>query len=332
MAWTERYCSVAGGGTHDGTSAANAWTFAEARTNAVASHRVNMLQGTYNIGADISFSTATIWWRGYHTTIGDCDTDPTLARPVLTGTGDQYIATAATDLVFSSINMTGARSFAEGTLRVNAARNRFYRCKITNTSNNASSVCVQCNEADPSIFESCRFEGGTTLGNLVYVRHNTSFFDCVFEGGADAVHLDSAGGTYARAFVGCIFFGQGDDAIRLNTTGSVVNVVDRCTFYNIAGDAIYLESVGTLATVRVSNCIFSTITGYGINAAAATSVVRPSHNLFHAVTAGQTNNLGDTPAFATQTSGTSPFVNAASEDFTPVGTALETGSPGAFET
>ena len=79
--FTDMYASVSGAGSHDGTSAANAWTMAEATLNVAAGDRINCLAGTYT--ADDSASSAVIdldvtgtignqiEWRGYTITIGD---------------------------------------------------------------------------------------------------------------------------------------------------------------------------------------------------------------------------------------------------------------------
>src|SRR5688572_31804779 len=79
MAWTERYVSVAGGGAHDGTSEADAWTLADAIAAYGTGQRINVKAGTYantttgRTFATAGTTTAPIWWRGYNTTIGDLD-------------------------------------------------------------------------------------------------------------------------------------------------------------------------------------------------------------------------------------------------------------------
>jgi len=55
MAITEKYASVAGAGDHNGTSAAHAWTLAEAIAAAVAGDRINLISGTYTLGANVAF-------------------------------------------------------------------------------------------------------------------------------------------------------------------------------------------------------------------------------------------------------------------------------------
>lgn len=76
--FTEKYVSVAGAGSHDGSSAANAWTIAEATANVSQGDRVNCLAGTYIADDSGSSSvmdldvvgTAMEWieWRAYRST------------------------------------------------------------------------------------------------------------------------------------------------------------------------------------------------------------------------------------------------------------------------
>lgn len=79
MTITEKYVTVTGGGLHDGTSEADAWTFTEAIANAVAGDRVNVKIGTHSCttGSTANGTYADpIYVRGYVSTIGDLDELP----------------------------------------------------------------------------------------------------------------------------------------------------------------------------------------------------------------------------------------------------------------
>jgi hypothetical protein len=56
MAFVEKYVTVTGGGLHDGSSEANAWTLTEAASNISAGDRINMKAGTYVISGAMVFS------------------------------------------------------------------------------------------------------------------------------------------------------------------------------------------------------------------------------------------------------------------------------------
>lgn len=75
MAFTERYVSVAGGGLHDGTSEANAWTWAEFFAGHAGGQRINVKAGSYGTvaGGTLQAGTAPQFTvvRGYNNTIGD---------------------------------------------------------------------------------------------------------------------------------------------------------------------------------------------------------------------------------------------------------------------
>lgn len=78
MAFTEKYVTTVGAGSHDGSSEANAWTFEEAIAAPVATGcRVNVKTGTHTLTAARTLPSGTsenpIEWRGYNSTIGDLE-------------------------------------------------------------------------------------------------------------------------------------------------------------------------------------------------------------------------------------------------------------------
>ncbi len=81
MAFVEKYVTVTGGGLHDGSSEANAWTLDEAWSNYSAGDRLNIKAGTYTLTQIMNIwtsgtVTAPVSLRGYKTTIGDLDNRP----------------------------------------------------------------------------------------------------------------------------------------------------------------------------------------------------------------------------------------------------------------
>src|SRR5687768_2904061 len=126
MAFTEYYLNLTLGAAsgNNGTSEALAWgTFAEAQTGiqsafggATATHaaRVNVKGSQSITTTSVTLSTNgtaafPIAWRGYVTTIGDCDDDPTLARPTLTQTTGGFTLSGTYNNL-SSLRIEGART------------------------------------------------------------------------------------------------------------------------------------------------------------------------------------------------------------------------------
>ena len=149
MAYTEKYVSVAGGGSHDGTSAANAWTLAEAIAAPVASGtRVNILSGTYTLAANLTLtsgvSESPIIWQGYATTAGDLESlgrgsatgELTTADFPLIDCGATYNLTMGQYGRLTNLNITGGLS---GNLVVGAVGYTVFRCKLHNSHTTSNS-------------------------------------------------------------------------------------------------------------------------------------------------------------------------------------------------
>lgn len=150
MAYTERYVSTAGGGAHDGTTEADAWTFAEAIAAVPgAGVRVNV-KGNHTTGS-VAFTAGTsaafAIWRGYLTTIGDLDdrrpnSDGSFNStnvPVITVTG---ILTPAAWVVLQNLDLTASiSSYVVGSTSVDMVA--FIKCRVVNAANNAAAGAIQ---------------------------------------------------------------------------------------------------------------------------------------------------------------------------------------------
>ena len=76
MALTIRYVSVSGGGAHDGTSEADAWTWAEMKANYSNGQHIYVKAGTYSFTSSEAFTliagtTTPVIFEGYSSTPGD---------------------------------------------------------------------------------------------------------------------------------------------------------------------------------------------------------------------------------------------------------------------
>lgn len=156
MAITEKYVSVAGGGAHDGTSEANAYTWAEMITaiNAAAgnSFRYNVKAGTYTLTTTVDSITVAataanpIIIRGYSSTIGDANLGRTNTNgplittnmPAITYTTGYLDGSAATFVLFESLNITSAEVTNSKATLISGADCETQNCAIANTANNTN--------------------------------------------------------------------------------------------------------------------------------------------------------------------------------------------------
>jgi hypothetical protein len=155
MAWTERYvrddANGSGNGTTDANSGANgAWTLAQAISGVAAGHRVNVRAGTYaNTTTNRTFgtngtATAPIWWRGFKTTAGDMDAQPTTDRsagtdiPLFTFTTG-VMAVNGTHQIFSNFNVLALNDGSAAAVSVTPGGAQsnciFLRCRVVHNDN-----------------------------------------------------------------------------------------------------------------------------------------------------------------------------------------------------
>jgi hypothetical protein len=335
MAWTEKYVSVAGGGAHDGTSEANAWTLAEAIAAYAAGQRINVKAGTYaNTTTGRTFATAgtttsPIWWRGYNTTIGDIDTDNTLAKPVISFTTANFYANANYQ-VFSNLDITSQDTSFNGTLRIGNGiqKIRFHRCRFENTAAN-SAARAMLDQGNEIIFSACRFKATTTADICAAQDQGPAvYIGCVFHGGVlawfssgDVAHFDD-----------CVFEGHTSRGLDALEPGSTVN---NCSIYGGSSDGIRITAPGAAFHITIANTLFVNCGGYGVNNSSGTNsfLISLINNGFFNCTSGQTNGITEAFQFGAVSLSADPFTNAAGADFSINGTAgaKAAGLPGAFE-
>ena len=251
MEFTERYVSVTGGGAHNGTSPANAWTFDEAVAGYSAGHRLNVKTGNYtcSVANPICrvFSSGAagtranpVAWRGYSTTIGDGGV------PVFTITDGSFVMSAGYVGVWSaeSIKFSSAR---EQTIWVGADETPLFRnCVIENTYNGNTYVGHALSGADAG--DPTVGAGGMRAENCVFTTANatnTTFPSCVHN-----IKWVSA--------TGCLFQSAGN-GIRI--IAPVGGLIQNCEFSRVGArakgteTAIYIYSA-TSAQKVIANCDF----------------------------------------------------------------------------
>jgi len=285
MAITEKYCSVAGGGAHDGSSAANAWTLAEAVAGAAAGNRVNIAAGTYTLGASVTFPAGTvaapIIWRGYNAAIGDltvaaCQSAATLAIdatnfPVIAG-GASWTVTAGNYNILEALSLTGS---ANAVLLV-----------MTGTTQTAILVKVAHSGSGGSV-AAVQSGGGNAIINCDFNASNTgaSPFACLYVSSGSgtrivATRLRYAGnnGTSAAAYLGtgahsllrCLLIATQKHGVFNNTLSPTTLIAD-CTIYATAGDAVQGVNGAATGMPLIVNCMVTDSSRFWNNLNSGTS-------------------------------------------------------------
>ncbi len=332
MAWSEKYVSVAGAGAHDGTTEANAWTFAEAIAAYAAGDRVNVKAGTYALGAgDAAFATAgtttaPVWFRGYNTAIGDIDANNALTKPLFTFTGGGRWKGDQPFHTFQNFDMTGDQAIF-ALARVSDQNCRFIRCRINCTAASSDGRALLINGTN-TVCEACEFVA-TSSAHIASVQAATTFIGCVFKGGSRAIDVQAT----TLVCWACVFRDTGGDCIN-SANGSS----DRVWFlgntvYSPGSDGVEFAAIPGNGIV-VGN-IFDSAAAYGVNnsSGANTATIFRSHNLFHASGTANENGMGDSPSHFEQTDSGTPFTNAAGGDLSVLSTsnAKANGPPKGFE-
>lgn len=309
MSFAEKFVSPTGAGAHDGSSAGNAWTLAELIAGYAAGDRPNMIAGTYaNTTTSRTFgtagtTTAPVWIRGYNTTIGDCDLDPTLARPEITFTTGGLTVSAAHH-IWSSINTSAARNAAAVT--ISGAGFRGYRSRFINTAANSAANALML--SNTGSIEACYASADAAATRCVAMNGAGSrIFRTHIVGG-----ISNVDGTSTIKLYRCLLRNAASDGILQATNGGVVEV-HACTIRNTGRDGIRLGgAAATPAWSEIMDNIFAVIGGYGINNVAAagnTNLVHRSGNRFYGVTSGEEAGFGDSPYFGQLTGGSDPHVS-----------------------
>jgi hypothetical protein len=230
VAFNEKYVTVTGGGLHDGSSEANAWTWDEAVANCATGDRVNVkagiytTSGTYNAGVGVQGNSLA--WRGYTSTIGDLDgiklhglVGGTHIPTVDTSTGGSFLR-GGYNLV-SHIEFTSSANYMDPAFWIGG---------------------VSC-------ITHCRFLGNGTLGCTILKGGKTTMHDC---------YITSQRGNFPTCILedacvdNCVFIGETGGS---NTSNGLIlrGSVTNCLFEGYTGYALTMSYVNAAI---VSNCTF----------------------------------------------------------------------------
>lgn len=333
MAWTERYvrADAAGGGngTTDTNSGANgAWTLAEAIASAAAGQRINIRAGTYaNTTTSRSFSvtgttTSPVWWRGFNTTPGDRDSDPSLTPPAITFTTGLCTFGGAHQ-IFSHLDISGQNTGRQ--LSVTGANLKINRCRVENTNAASGSQAVTNSTNGTNVFTRCWFKATSSATRVFQNGVVADFIGCTFTGGG--VGIDS---TAALRLILCTFRATGSHGFQAITTGSIAEIIN-CTFRGCGGDGIRFDVLPTSFCV-VMNSLFASITGTAINnnTGTNTNVVSRIGNAFYGNGANEAG-FGDSPSLQEVTEASDPHTSSTNLSLVSGASSKAGGQPGLFE-
>jgi hypothetical protein len=345
MAWTDLYvradADAGGDGTTNAVSGANcAFRLADAISHSASNTgiRYNLYQGggTFaNTTTSRTFggngtTTAPNWWRGFNTTIGDCDLDPTLTKPSITFTTGRFIVTG-THQWFSSLDISGAHTqAASGQIAVSANGCRFFRVRCEATAaNSASRAFVTGNSV---ALVDCWFKANAAATDVLQVTAGALFLEgCSIVGGTNGASA-SSGNIFARR---CGFFAPSGDGIRVITTAPAAVMVVNCSFYQCGSDGIEFNVLTTTGTYVVTDCVFEDSGAYDINnsTGANTNFVFRANNTRYNNVGGTAheNGFGDSPNFNNNTDSSNPFTSSTDLTLVSGSNARAHALPGRFE-
>jgi len=324
VAFNEKYVTVTGGGLHDGSSEANAWTLAEAVSNYAAGDRLNVKAGTYSDSSTVTFATAgtaasPVSWRGYKTAIGDLDTHPTTQRvsgtdcPLFTNSVSSGAAYSARSYQsFEQIHFTSATVGTVFDLGYQQNNIKVIGCRVESTTTSTGYVrAVFGNGTNYIFFSDCYFSKNSTADTCVWAYGGSQWRlnRCTIVGASVGFQNTYIG--FNGSLNSCVFSGQG--ATSCLTVGHLF--LSNCSFHDCSGD--FIEKTST-SSLYVSNCVFSDCGGYAINNSGGNIVntTIATDNTYHdsSFTSGRLNNIPDD--FYAKVDTASPFVDAANGDFT----------------
>jgi len=301
MAITERYVSATGGGTHDGTTEANAFTWAEMITD-INTPRVGYrywvkgaisLTGTTTITGDGDATSPNVI-AGYNSTIGDVTflrgSDGKLIEtnmPVITYDSTfGFTSTSGNFLVLAGMKFVGER--ASPLLTLTAADTYVFGCVINNTSTSASAGCISQSSTTGNCLNCDMYlpnaaDGATALLNGIYAVGNriqaAAAVDGITTSGTTSLRIEK------NTIIGC------KRGIVKTNTGGAFDCFDN-TIVGAAGDGIDIVTGTTVRCTIIGNHITG-CGGYGIDFNTSTCVKILAANRFRDNTSGSVNGGGD---------------------------------------
>lgn len=288
MAITEKFVSSAGAGAHDGSSEANAFSWAEMVTDINAGGKAG---NRYNVKGSISRTTTTdtltgdgtstspVIIRGYGTTIGDGFQGRsggngalvTANMPDITYTTGRLTATGSDWVIYESLQISGASTTNTLATGSNCA---VKSCVLTHTGTGANAVALSAGAS-----------------NVVFDN------DLTLSGGSGGTAALSAGGVDVRVVANRI---NGGPAAGVTSAGVRVIVIDNlifasggigvtiigtgtpCVVYGntiVGGGSDGVDVItGTTVLQFVANCMITDNSGNGVDGVSAANAIFAAYN------------------------------------------------------
>jgi hypothetical protein len=332
MAFNEKYVTVTGGGLHDGSSEANAWTLAEANLNASAGDRVNVKAGNYSFTTSgeilgvAGTASSPVWWRGYKASIGDMDIQPTSQRvsgtdiPLFTSNATQPFRIYHPYNWWSNIHYratTGATSYLINVdlgLGGTAYENRWIRCRFEHQVNATNAYAIYGYGSALSIYQSSiEVQSSASMAISTVSQSDLLIESTSIKGGATAWDV-----PFRRLLANnCLFLNQSNYGINIYySTAEITN----STFYNSGSDCIRITNGDNNRQSRILNCAFNTAGGFAINNldTSRSAVPLVCGNMFFdsSFSSGRLNNIDSDIDSISESADF--FTDAASEDFSVI--------------
>lgn len=263
-----------------------------------------------------------IWLRGYKTTPGDLDADPTVTRvegtdmPLMTFTTGGLSFSGSTHNFLTGIAFTAARTTGSPTVTLAGTARR---CRFYQTGTIAGASAIGCSPLGTRLYN-CRAEATTSNTAVLSGLSSGSLDSCVLVGGINSLNT---GSTTPGSIRNCVFRGYTTTGLAI-PTGSVAKIAN-CTFIGGVNGVSFVATVASGS--EVTNCLFSGCSTAGINNTSGTNtnLITRADNAFWNCGA-QEIGFGDSPAFNSTTEVADPLTG--SPDFGLKSTALSKGAAG----
>lgn len=301
MALTKRYVSSAGGGAHDGTTEADAFTWAEMVTdlNTPRAGYKYLVKGAVALGTTTTTltgdgsATSPNIIEGYNSTEGDLYLGRsaggalnTTNYPAIsyTGTTARFDASGSTHLELRCISITSAASNPTVTLGANSGLSNSL---VTNTGTNAASSAAQGGTTDHAIMNCDLRTADTGAGHAVrFIGAGWFISGCRIKCLAGTgLLVRSAGIAIHNTIYECTI------GLRTDNT-SAAPICQYNTIVNCSGDGIDIITSSTQLHTIQNNHITG-CGGWGIDFNTSTCQKRLGFNRFRDNTSGNVNGGGD---------------------------------------
>lgn len=343
---TEKYASAAGAGNHDGSDAANAFSWTEMIADINAGSKAG---NRYNYTGDLArgansdtisgagTSTSPIVIRGYLSSIGDGYQGRTNGNaglipanmPAISYTGLNGLTVSGNYIVVESLSISGTKNGA--LVSFSGVDNTIRACKIVNTTTGASGQAFAIPSGNYQIAQNCdiALANGGNAGDVAVVIASTGggVYGCRITSSKHGVSTSGNGIIANNMIYNCGSIGITNAA---STSGPYIihNTITGCT-----ADAIGIPAGNTGRTLIINNCLTDN-GGWGINTSGAMVILannRTRDNSSGAITGSDdwvaASNWG---AVTTDTGGPeTDYVNASITDYRLISTspAKATGIP-----